>query len=139
MNNFTFREWVDSQHASNTPFGDFIKDAQEDTNFPNISSFEELTSYVPCDDDLPDTAWKKYKKDLSQEDTIKNTKTFVIKKFKRQIQDAKNQKIPVFKCKKQKNTMEFDCPYCLTKHRHGAEGGKLKAYELTHRVGSLWG
>ncbi len=136
MNNITFREWIDSRRASNTPFGDFIKDAQQDTSFPNISSFEELISYVPCDYGLLEKAWKKYEKGLSQGDTITNTKAFARKKFERQMQDAKNKKIPVFLCAKngKENQLIFACPYCLKEHRHGAEGGRLKQYELTHRV-----
>ena len=49
------------------------------------------------------------------------------------MQDAKNQKIPVFKCKKIGNIIEFDYLYCLKKHCHGTQEGRLKPYELTHR------
>lgn len=146
MENFTFREWIDSRRPSNTPMGDFIKDAQRDTSFPKTFSLEELTSYLSeqtgiCDEALEASqiALKKYKKALSQGHTIKQTKAFAKKRFERQVQDAKNNKMPVFECKKMGNSLEFDCPYCLRKHFHGAQGGKLKSYELTHRLAHCYG
>ena len=115
-------------------YEDFINDAQQDKSFPNISSLEELLSYVSYTvSNHAEMAWKKYERDLSQGDFIKKTKTFVMKKFKRQMQDAKNQKIPVFLCVKNDNQLIFFCPYCLKEHRHGAEGGRLKQYKLTLR------
>lgn len=146
MERFTFKEWIDTRRPPNTPMGDFIKDAQRDTSFPRIFSLEELTSYLSeqtgiCDEALEasQTAWKKYKKALGQGHTIKQIKAFAKKRFERQMQDAKNNGIPVFECEKLGNSIEFDCPYCLTKHRHGAEGGNLKSYELTHRLAHCYG
>ena len=132
----TFSEWIDSQHPPDTPFGDFIKDVQRDTNFPNIFSLEELISYLPgtCDEVLEaaQIAWKNYDKDRHKENTVKNTKLFLKRKFERQLQDAKKQKMPVFLCKKTEDgQLEFFCPDCKQEHRHGTDGSK--PYEISHR------
>ena len=45
-NTISFRQWIDSKRATNSIFGDFVRDAKEDKYFPEISSFSELESYL---------------------------------------------------------------------------------------------
>lgn len=41
-----FKEYIDSQEKiSDTPEGDFIKDAQSDSHLPDFKSWKELKSY----------------------------------------------------------------------------------------------
>lgn len=125
----TFREWIDSQHPPDTPFGDFIKDAQRDTNFPNISSLKELMSYLSgtCDEVLEaaQIAWKNYEKYRNEGRIIKQTGLSLKRRFERQLQDAKKKEMLVFPCKKTDDgQLKFFCPHCLTEHRHGTGGSK---------------
>ena len=130
-----FRDWVDAKRITSTPLGDFIQDAKDDCNFPNISSFDELESYLMkkgvCDEALEalKKAWRCYEKDHSQGKSVQVPKKIA---FQRKLQYAKKEKIPVFSCQKTgTKTMSFFCPYCHKEHNHGLE---KNPWNVTHRI-----
>jgi uncharacterized protein YozE (UPF0346 family) len=42
----TFKEYLATRRNTNTPQGDFTKDALRDKNLPDVKAWEELESYL---------------------------------------------------------------------------------------------
>ena len=46
MPTLSFRDYIKNRKASDTPAGDFVRDAKEDRKLPNATSWSQLESYL---------------------------------------------------------------------------------------------